>query len=105
MEEGLSRAIEDAKRKRLFSVISIGRELVLSHLLFDVLCFCLANGRDVTTLKEILQLFKKATGMEVNEKKSAVYSKNVSHELLSDLKNTLPFQQLNLDGSFKYLGI
>jgi hypothetical protein len=46
--EGLNREITYAKRRRLVTNIKLGRNLALLHLLFmnDVLCFCLAIGRD-----------------------------------------------------------
>jgi hypothetical protein len=67
--ERLSNTLEGEKRRRMLSNVRIGRELALTHLLFvdDVLYFCLANERDITKLKEVLQLFKKASGMEINE--------------------------------------
>jgi hypothetical protein len=51
----------------------------VSHLLFvyDVLCFCLVSDRDIHSLKEVLTLFKKATGMEINEEKSVMYTANI----------------------------
>lgn len=104
--EVLSHLIEDAKRKRILNGIKIGRELSLSHLLFgdDVPCFCSTIGRIVLTLRDILQHYKKETRMEVNERKLALYSKNVSDELLFYIKDTFPFQHQCLDGGFKYLG-
>ena len=48
----------------------------------DVFCLCSANGREVTTLKELLQLFNKATRLEVNERKLELYLTNVSDEPL-----------------------
>lgn len=49
----------------------VERGLALSHLLFidDVIFLCLIYGRDFHTLKEVFQLLKKATGMEVNNEK------------------------------------
>jgi hypothetical protein len=55
--------------------IRIGRE-TLTHLLFmdDVLMFTFGSYREGSQLQEILLLYNKATGMEVNCVKSALFT-------------------------------
>ena len=74
--EGLSRAIDDARRNGSFNGIRISPNLHLTHLLFvdDVLIFCSGSRRDAESLKSILNLFSKVTGMEINIKKSTISS-------------------------------
>lgn len=70
--EGLSHVISEAKRIERIKSIKIGEEFLLTHLLFidDVLLFTngsLAEGR---ALQEILNLYKKATGLVIDSDKS-----------------------------------
>ena len=72
--EGLSREIRDAKSHGTLKGIQISQFLQINHLLFvdDVLIFCSGTVRDSTTTQGILDLFSKATGMEINSRKSAL---------------------------------
>ena len=74
--EGLSRALKAAKRQGSLKGIQVAPNFFITHLLFvdDVLIFCSGSVRDVVTLGEILDLFSKATGMEVNVVKSSFTS-------------------------------
>ena len=72
--EGLSRAIRAAKAEGSFSGIQLAPNLNITHLLFvdDVLVFCSGVRRETRVLQEILELFSKATGMEINFAKSSL---------------------------------
>lgn len=69
--EGLSRLIATAKRNGDFSGLKITDQYYLTHLLFvdDILIFLNGSIRDSIALNNILQLFCKATGMEINGEK------------------------------------
>jgi hypothetical protein len=58
--EGLSRALEEAKRQGEFQGIYISQNLQITHLLFvdDVLIFFNGSRGDADKLNEILELFK-----------------------------------------------
>jgi cyanate lyase len=65
--EGLSRAILEAKRTRGLSWVKLGRNFSSSHLFVDdVLLFSDGSSRDARKLNEILELYSKATSMEIN---------------------------------------
>lgn len=65
--EGSRNTRKEAKRQGTLKGIHISPNLFITHLLFmdDVLIFCSGSVRDAHTLREILDLFSKATGMEV----------------------------------------
>jgi hypothetical protein len=66
--EGLSTTITKAKRIEALFGVNMGRDLNLSHFLFvdDALLFIKGSLREARKLKEILDLYKSTTGMEVN---------------------------------------
>ena len=69
--EGLSRSLREAKRLGSLKSIRISQQLHITHLLFvdDVLILCSGSVRDTNTIFYILELFSKATGMEINSRK------------------------------------
>ena len=106
MAEGLSRAINEAKRLGRFTGICIGDQLNITHLLFvdDVLIFCSRDRRDTRVLKEILDLFSKATGMDINVEKSTLTNHLLRPEEELELFENFPFTISDLDSGLKYLG-
>jgi len=104
--EGLSRAIAEAKRNGSFNGIRISQSLCITHLLFvdDVLIFCSGSRKDAETLKEILNLFSKATGMEVNFRKSTISTNLMSEGEIDRIKAYFPFETKSIDDGLKYLG-
>ena len=104
--EGLSRALHESKRQGRFSGISIGEQLAITHLLFvdDVLIFCSGDRRDTRALKEILDLFSKATGMDINFEKSTLTTHLLRPEEELELIENFPFNLTGLDVGLKYLG-
>ena len=82
MAQGLSRTLADARR-RLVKGIMIGRGESLSNLLLldDVLLFSFGLECELEVLKDVLLIYRKATGMELNEVKSYLFT----YKLLEDI--------------------
>ena len=87
-----------------FRGIQISQDLKMTHLLFmdDVLIFCSGSVRELNTLYDILKLFSKVTGMEINVGKSTM-----STHLLSDMERQehltlFPFNVGSLERGLKY---
>ena len=103
--EGLSRAIRAAKVEGRFAGIQIASHLNVTHLLFvdDVLIFCSGCRGDTRALQEILALFTKATGMEINFGKSSLTIHLLRLEEEAELR-LFPIITAGLDAGLKYLG-
>jgi hypothetical protein len=93
--EGLNRAISEAKRLGSFPGIKISQALHLTHLLFvdDVLIFSGGSRREAEALRNILTLFSKATGMQINEGKSTLTTNLLSEEEGKPLGFTSPLRK------------
>jgi len=67
--EGLSRALTQGKTIGELSGIKVSQNLSLTHLLFvdDFLLFSGRSRKEAENLKDILSLFSKATGMQIND--------------------------------------
>ena len=104
--EGLSRALRDAKNHGSLKGIHISQALQITHLLFvdDILIFCIGSMRDTNTLQDILELFSKATRMEINERKSTLTSHLLSAKENWPLNKVFPFSTSGIDEGLKYLG-
>lgn len=104
--EGLSRALTDAKNKDLIHGVQISLNLQITHLLFvdDVLMFGSSSSREVDRLQEILSLFLKATGMEVNGNKSTLSSNLLGDEEKQEYSRDFPYPYHPLEDGLKYLG-
>ena len=104
--EGLSRAIRAAKAEGHFSGIQIAPHFNITHLLFvdDVLIFCPGNRGESRVLQEILELFSKATGMEINNGKSSLTTHLLRLEEEAELSRFFPYNTAGLDEGLKYLG-
>ena len=89
-----------------FTGVHIGGQLAITHLLFvdDIMIFCSGDRRDTRVLKEILDLFSKATGMEINVEKSTLTTHLLGPEEELELLETFPFNNSGLDVGIKYLG-
>ena len=96
----------DAKRRGLFEGIKIAANLNITHLLFvdDILIFCNGSIREEAILSELLTLFCKATGMQINFQKSTITTLNLEEEVLRTFLELFPFQHFSLDDGIKYLG-
>jgi hypothetical protein len=80
--------------------------LWVTHLLFvdDVLIFCSGARRDAEKLATILDLFGKATGMEINRRKSTLSIHKMEREEVELYLGLFPFEKKGLDEGLKYLG-
>lgn len=79
---------------------------ILTHMLFldDVLINLNEGIGDLTDLKNIMAIFRTATGMEINSLKSTItVSRCTPHEIQFSL-HRFPFTLLQLDDGLWYLG-
>lgn len=104
--EGLNRALGEAKHQGTFYGIQISPNLRISHLLFvdDVLIFCVETRRDAETLEGILNLFYRATGMQINERKSSLSCHMLLEEEIIPYRQLFPYELKEVDDGLKYLG-
>jgi hypothetical protein len=104
--EALSRYLVEAKRNGSYKGIPISQVLYISHLLFvdDVLIFSDGSKRDVDKLCKGLALFKRATGMIVNEYNLTISKCNLDDEEARYISTTLPYMMLDFDDGINYLG-
>ena len=86
--------------------MALTNNLRISHLLFidDMLLFCDGSRRDAETLEKTLDLFKKATGMLVNNHKSCLTTNLLTKEEELWYADIFPFEHKPLDARIKYLG-
>eukprot|EP00253_Pinus_taeda_P019083 PITA_19083 len=104
--EGLSRLILEAKRTGLLKGLEVAVNLYISHLLFvdDILLFTNGNLNEMKELKTILDLFMKATGMQINLRKSHFILEGFTRNECTQLTAIFPFDSFSMDAPFKYLG-
>ena len=104
--EGLSRALQEAKRQGSLKGIQVAPNFFITHLLFvdDVLIFCSRSVRDAITIGESLDLFSKATGMEVNAGKSSITTHFLRDEERHAFVRIFPYNSAGLDVGMNYLG-
>jgi hypothetical protein len=97
---------QEAKSTGTLSGIKISQTLQITHLLFmdDVLIFSTGSRKDAETLKNILSLFSKATGMVINEGKSSLTTNLLTEEELGAFRQHFPFVEKKLEEGLKYLG-
>jgi len=104
--EALSRLIISEKREGTIRGLKITDVCFLTHLLFvdDVLILLNGSIQDTTSFTRILELFSKATGMEVNRSKSTITTvgTTANEELVAS--QAFPYTTQPLDGGLTYLG-
>jgi hypothetical protein len=88
VDEDLSRAIQEAKRTRSIQGVKMGGTEYHTHLLFvdDVLLFTNGSLAEGLKLNEALQLYCKASGMEVKIHKSSIRFNKVNAKSIQALK-------------------
>jgi hypothetical protein len=103
--EGLRRAIREAKRIGVITGVKIGRFCTLPHLLFvnDVLLFINGSFRESSKFKEILALYGKAIGMEINFQKLSISFNSLEAEDEQNILPNFPLKFLNFNEEFEYL--
>jgi len=104
--EGLSRLIHKARRVGKVKGIEVAINLYITHLLFvdDILIFSNGSFNELKEFKSTLDLFLKATGMQINSGKSQVCVAGFGRRERTLMANLFPFQLQDLESPFKYLG-
>eukprot|EP00253_Pinus_taeda_P026324 PITA_26324 len=104
--DGISLMIQDAKRQGTLKGIEVVVNFWVTHLLFvdDILLFSNESLEDCRTLKKILDLFLKATGLCINERKSTLTCVGMPRELVRRVELVLNFEIKSMEDAFKYLG-
>lgn len=104
--EDLSRAIKEAKSQGKFKGVQLAQNLFLTHLLFvdDVLIFCSGSRGDLRAIQDIMDLFSKATRMEINAEKSTLTTHLLRPGEVEEIIGIFPFNTVDLDEGLKYLG-
>eukprot|EP00253_Pinus_taeda_P023539 PITA_23539 len=104
--EGLSRLIQKARREGKVKGIEVAINLFISHLLFidDILIFSNGSANEINEFKSIFDLFLKATGMQINFRKSQAYVADLNRGDRARMANLFSFPLQPLDIPFKYLG-
>eukprot|EP00253_Pinus_taeda_P025786 PITA_25786 len=106
VSEGLSRLIHKARREEKVKGIEVAINIFITHLLFvdDILLFTNGSINEIKEIKSIIDMFLKATGMQINHRKSQVSMANIDRRERSLVLNLFPFHHQQLESPFKYLG-
>ena len=101
--EGLNKALLEAKKLGDFRGIKVRTKLFLSHLLFvdDILLFCNGLHKDAKNLREVLDLYCLANGMQINVGKSFM---GVGKENKVLFMQFFPFLKLNVTRALNIRG-
>eukprot|EP00253_Pinus_taeda_P007421 PITA_07421 len=103
--EGLGRIIKrEIRKKKISGLKPWGNNLAITHQQFvdDIMLFGEVSIREVRAIKEVLEIFMEASGMEINKEKSCTFIFNTPEAIKAHLTRTLGFRQGDL--STKYLG-
>jgi hypothetical protein len=76
------------------------------HLLFvdDIMIFGQGSSKEMKSIKKILDIYCKATVMEVNMTKSLMLFNVLEEEVKMQVLNLFPMNYVELDQGVKYLG-
>eukprot|EP00253_Pinus_taeda_P008825 PITA_08825 len=104
--EGFSRLVHNARRTNKVKGIEVAINLFITHLLFvdDILIFSNGSHEELKEYKNAIDLFMKATGMQLNCGKSQACVAGYNRRDYINLANLFPFQIHPLSSPFKYLG-
>eukprot|EP00253_Pinus_taeda_P030826 PITA_30826 len=103
--DGLGRIIKrETRRNKLRGLKLWGNNLTITHQQFvdDIMLFGEVSLREVKIIKEVLETFSEASGMEINKEKSCTFIFNAPEAIKAHLTRTLGFKQGVLPT--KYLG-
>ena len=103
--EGLIRALYCAKDDGVYSGISFGNDISLTHVLFvdDVIMVTDGSEQSLSYFYEILLVYCKASGMQINDKKYALYYSGLDEYEIITLQNIFSFPVLTIENGMKYL--
>jgi hypothetical protein len=104
--EALSRMMKEVISNDKLKGIKVSESETITHLLFvdDVLCSVLCSLKNMSTLKRILDLYCRATGMLINLEKSCTLINKCSDAEENSFLNVLLAQKKFLEDGVKYLG-
>jgi len=99
MVEALRKLISNSRLRGELRGVKVSAQEFTSHLFFidDVLCFVQGIQRDLTTLKEVLDLYCKATDMEINQEKTCLLACGIPENSLLWVDYLLRFPQKEMD--------
>ncbi|KAL8092159.1 hypothetical protein AgCh_034453, partial [Apium graveolens] len=105
--EGLSAILRWYEAKKWITGVKICRKApVISHMLFadDSYLFCKANSEEALRMRDLLEIYERATGQQVNKSKCTVfYSSNVLQYNREPVGQILQMQEANEHST--YLGL
>lgn len=98
--------IHEAMRQGVLTCIEVAVNLLVTHLLFvdDILLFSNGSLEDCRCLKDLLDLFLKATSLCINGQKSSMTTSGLSRDEVGRIEADLQFEVKPLQDTFKYLG-
>eukprot|EP00253_Pinus_taeda_P029818 PITA_29818 len=94
--DGLGRIIKrESRRNKLRGLKLWGNNLAITHQQFvdDIMLFGEVSLREVRIIKEVLEVFSEASGMEINKEKSCTFIFNTAEAIKAHLTKTLGFKQ------------
>ena len=96
----------EAKLRGGIHGISISPTLSTTSLVFvdDVLFFCNGLRGDIEKMHNMLDLFSRATDMQIKERKSTLSIKNMEDDELAVYRTLFPYNTLDFDAGLKYRG-
>jgi len=86
--------------------VKICDSMTISHLLFvgDIFIFGHGSLTGLRSIREILNLYCKATGLEINMRKSSLLLSGVSENVKAQIEILYTMNVMELDHGIKYLG-
>eukprot|EP00253_Pinus_taeda_P017577 PITA_17577 len=97
--EGLGRIIKrEIRKKKIRGLKPWGNNLAITHQQFvdDIMLFGEVTIKEVRAIKEVLEIFMEALGMEINKEKSCTFIFNTPEAIKAHLTRTLGFRQGDL---------
>jgi hypothetical protein len=104
--ESLSILLKTRQEQGTLTRVKVYRVVKILHLIFvdDVHIMSKASLEEWQRVKEILEQFFSATGLQVNDGKSTLHHLGVEEDLLTSLKTLFNYNFIDLSSGFKYLG-
>jgi hypothetical protein len=104
--EGLSKLLKKLVKEGILEGVLVANGVRITHMLFvdDVILFEKGYFQEWWVFKDVLNLFRNATGMDFNNQKSQFLEVGLSIDWLDQLKELFPFEVKSIEEGFKYLG-